>query len=641
MATAETGILYAPSATQHTGKGPVTLARQRRTLLIYAAVCLLGVVPLLIGAPAGWQAAGLGLWAPGAGFLAVGGLATLLFPLTAALFAVSLVAWFWAGAVVAPLTVWLGSAVVAGGLAGTSTWDGAPFAAALAVAATAFAFYQHNRHAGLTGGKQAAARAGFLPASLAEVRAQVEERPASPQRELDGEDLASLRYLFDRALQPRDRWDGFTVIDQFQPAALRYQLNHMGFALGLAQTHYLPNFTGYLASAQRNLVERYLERKVWGYWVWESCWGHLNFTHWDPADRDNIMLTGWYGMHVGQYMLASGDRRYAEPGALSFRLNDKTTYVHDYHTIIESVVKNLERAPFCLYPCEPNWVYPICNHYGMAALAAHDRLFGTSYVGDHLVEWLEKLDTEFTDESGTIIGLRSELTGIEFPFPTGEAGYACFANCFVPERAQRLWAVARRELDGLLRKDDEGRTHIALPGQGIDAGSYRRGNTHAYATILTAAREFGEDEIASAALRSLERDCGLATDGGVRRYAHGSNLANALAIQGRIQRTGDFRASFVEGPPAATATGPVLAEARYPDVLVAKARSIDGNDLELVLHGRGREEIRLERLVPGGEYRLEGPGGKTPFRADGGGQATLAIELRGRTPLRIASRGSA
>jgi hypothetical protein len=60
---------------------------------------------------------------------------------------------------------------------------------------------------------------------------------------------------------------------------------------------------------------------------------------------------------------------------------------------------------------------------------------------------------------------------------------------------------------------------------------------------------------------------------GVRRYANGSNLANAAAAMGHIARTGDFRRSFAEGPPACTAEGPVLAEAVYPDVLVAKAYS--------------------------------------------------------------------
>ena len=36
-----------------------------------------------------------------------------------------------------------------------------------------------------------------------------------------------------------------------QPAALRYQINHMGFTLGIAQGSYTPNFTGYMGEAQR------------------------------------------------------------------------------------------------------------------------------------------------------------------------------------------------------------------------------------------------------------------------------------------------------------------------------------------------------------------------------------------------------
>ena len=55
-------------------------------------------------------------------------------------------------------------------------------------------------------------------------------------------------------------------------------------------------------------------------------WGHFNFTHHDPVVRDNIMLSGWYGMHVGQYTLNSGDKRYAEPQSLTFKLNDRKVY---------------------------------------------------------------------------------------------------------------------------------------------------------------------------------------------------------------------------------------------------------------------------------------------------------------------------
>ena len=144
-------------------------------------------------------------------------------------------------------------------------------------------------------------------------------------------------------------------------------------------------------------------------------------------------------MHVGQYMLNSGDRRYEEPGSLTFRLNGKTAYPHDFNTIVGSVTSNYERyaKSFGLFPCEPNWIYPICNHYGMSALAVHDNVTQSDYQQRYLPMWLEKLDTEFTDPSGSIIGLRSKHTGIEFPFPVGEAGYSHFADIFAPARARR------------------------------------------------------------------------------------------------------------------------------------------------------------------------------------------------------------
>src|SRR5260370_39961523 len=106
--------------------GPVTSARHRRIAMIYAAMCLLGllptVLPTIFGMSPALQAAGLGLWIPGGGFLAVGGWAILLFPLTLALFALAVFAWFGAGMVIAPVIIWLGAALLAVELAGERTW---------------------------------------------------------------------------------------------------------------------------------------------------------------------------------------------------------------------------------------------------------------------------------------------------------------------------------------------------------------------------------------------------------------------------------------------------------------------------------------------------------------------------------------
>src|SRR5712691_6722453 len=112
-------------------KGPVTASRHRRNALVYGIACVLGILPTLLGMPAGWQAFGLGLFLPGAGFLAVGGWALLLFPLTLLVFWLSVVAWFWAGMVVAPLTVWIGSAALAGAMVADAIWPAAAFLAPL------------------------------------------------------------------------------------------------------------------------------------------------------------------------------------------------------------------------------------------------------------------------------------------------------------------------------------------------------------------------------------------------------------------------------------------------------------------------------------------------------------------------------
>src|SRR6267154_1979774 len=109
--------------------GPVTSARHRWIAMIYAAMCILGLLPTILGMSPALRSAGLGLWIPGGGFLAVGGWAILLFPLTFALFA-----WFGAGLVIAPIIIWLGAVLMAGEIAGEQTWFLAPYLVVATVA---------------------------------------------------------------------------------------------------------------------------------------------------------------------------------------------------------------------------------------------------------------------------------------------------------------------------------------------------------------------------------------------------------------------------------------------------------------------------------------------------------------------------
>ena len=643
MSTLDHEVLGETKLFRPTNQGPVTAARHRRNLMCYALVCALGLLPTLLGASAGWRAFGLGLMVPGGGFVAALGIGGVLaLGATLALLYLSLVTWFWNGMIVAPIAVWLGSAWMAGAMAGESTsLFGLP--ATLATIAAIYYFRQRS----LTRQRAAdearlTARQAFFGDSLAEVTVSAAAEPVAGTRELSPRDLEALRYAFDRALQPVGEFKGYTIIDQFQPAALRYQINHLGYALGMMQCHYTPSFHGYLSQAQRNLIDTYRVKRVWDYWVLESMWGHLNFSNFDPAAKDNIMLTGYYGMQVNQYMLASGDRRYAEPGSLNFRLNEQTAYAHDAHTLVDSIRMNHARSDFCLFACEPNWVYPVCNMYGMSALASHDRLFGTNYCASILPRWMDALRSEFTDAKGTIIGLRSYLTGHELPLFAGEAGVAHFANIFSTTLGRRLWAVGRKELSFCLAPDGEGGQRLTIPREAlsfidtIDVGNYRRGMLFAYAAVAMASREFGDNELAEAAIRSMELDCGPALDNGALFYERGSGLATLWALEARIMRTGDFHNSFVVGPPASVFEGPLLAEARYPEVLVAKAFS-HGEDLELVLYPgkqNGVQNLGFERLRPGQRYAVEGMDGAS-VTADAQGRASLAVNLSGRTALRL------
>jgi len=617
--------------------GPVTAAYQRRTLTIYAALVIAGSLPWLLDGSDFLKAAGLGLWFPGAGFIASAGLWSLLIlPLILGFFALGLFVWFGSGMVMAPAIVWFGAALLAGTVS-SPAWNGAPpVAAGLLLAFAGYIQWRALKERAAAASKRAF-RSSALKAGVEKALAAASPAPDSRERELSESEVKAVRYLLDRALQPPDRFDGFDIVDQFQTASLRYQINNCGYALAEIQTNYLPNFRGYLETAQLNLIEKYLHPKVWTYWSWETSWGHLNFTNHDPVGKDNIMLTGWLALHAGMYMLASGDHRFLEKGSLTFRKNARTAYVHDANDLVGSLNANYADAPFCIYPCEPNWAYPICNYIGITGLAAMDAVTNTNHARALRDRWTTALDTEFTDESGSVIGLRSTLTGLRFPFPGGELGFAAYQKVLEPGRAWRMWAIARAELEFVVGETKSGEKRLQLPGRGFDFGNYRSGFGGAYAAIMSVAREFGDDELALYAWRALEADCGLSEDSGVRRFTRMSNLSNISAVMGQVRRQGDYERAVKHGPPDLFRSGPMLTGIAYPDVLVARAVSTDGKCLDLVLYPgvqSGPQTLEIINLAPAGRYRVTGAS-VTTVTADESGKAQLAAHLHGRTEVTI------
>ena len=95
---------------------------------------------------------------------------------------------------------------------------------------------------------------------------------------------------------------------------------------------------------------------------------------------------------------------------------------------------------------------------------------------------------------------------------------------------------------------------------------------------------------------------------------------------------------ITKGPPSTVFEGPILEEAAFPDVLVAKAWSHDGEGMELVLYpGKeaGKFQLGFTRLKPGEKYSLDGATGKVSAEANKDGLASFEVHVDGRTAFNL------
>jgi hypothetical protein len=613
--------------------GPITRQRLWRLQLAFTALCVVALAPLAFGASHQLKALGLGLMIPGGGLWYAGyailGLVAIL------LFAFAFVLWFATGNIVGPPLVWALAAALGVALAGGDVWSWTQ----IALPAVLVAMLASGSIAGRVRFAAARRRAAELNRELESVVWEVPARfPVMPVRELSEEDLGVQRHLLSQALQPLDQFAGYDWIDQFQTSAVRYQLNFQQYALAMSNLCSTPAFTGYLAEAQRRLIEKMLDPRVWRYWALENLWGYLR---WDPnpiPERDNVMLTGYMGTMLGAYEQVSDDRRYSRPGSLTFRWNGEREYPNDFHTIADNVAENLAASAYCLYPCEPNWIYTSCNTMAMCAIQVHDARYGTSLYEGAIEEFRRALEEEFMTADGRLVGIRSARLGFSLPGITSTMA-DCISAFFIaapaPDIARRTWEVVRRRFIELC--PDGSFAAKASGWDKLDTGNYKPGSdVGVHWAAIAAAREMGDEEVASAAMRATEAKFAPVLLGGQRVYSAASNQANAVLALGRFSRRNGWRDLIANGPPDAGRRGPRLADVPYPDALVARAAS-DGDALSLTLRpgtGGSRVALQLERLRPHCTYGVRGTV-EHAVNADGEGRAVAHADLDGRTEIEI------
>jgi hypothetical protein len=617
--------------------GPVVTRLLRRTWAGTAA--LWAVAGALVAAPLApeWHCFGLGLFIPGAGFIGAGGwiVGPLLFAVTLLLFAASLIAWFGSGMIVAPPAVILAAA-------GFSTMrvDGANShpVVRIAIPALVGAFVVGGSIGSRLAFRAAQQRGRLRNRYLADVRL----RPAAPLtaasfRELDERELLHQRWLLDLSLQPVEQFAGFDFVEQFQTAAVRYQINFAAYCLALSQYTSTPSLHGPLALAQRNLIAKMQLKPVWSYWRWENIWGNFDANP-DPIPRDNIMLSGYLGVMIAAYEANTGDARFSRPGAITFRWDDKRCFSYSFPEIVAAIHRNFARYDIGLFPCEPNWIYSACNTFGMNTLLVADRLHGTDYFTRQIGAFKRGIEQEFATADGRVTAIRSSRLGLTIPSLTStmaDLAAALFMHGILPDVAQRLWTVSRRELVRL--PGGSGAVDIALRGwDKIDAGSYRPSDIMAHTTTIAAAREMGDDELVEILRTHLRRDIAP----GDRPLADLSTMANGMFSLGMLGRLDGWRDMMTTPLPDAIRSGPVLEDVPHPLVQVAYAVS-DGQDLDLVLRPGGnavRTRLGVARLAPGRTYTVTGAADDT-LTADAAGNGWLEVVVPGRTAVRLAPAG--
>jgi hypothetical protein len=632
-----------PTITKTRSFGPAVRRARRRTITIWLVLCIVGIVPTLLQLPGAIQTVGLGLVFPGGGFLAAGGWWIAVFFVVVGLFVLSLAAWLFTGNVVAPLSVWLVSA----GLAALADERLSPVgpttvvAVAITVCLAGCIAAQRKERSRAAGGRR---RNANMPAAFAQFRASSAPAPQPLDRELSADDLAALRGLLDVTLQPVGELGGFDMVDpRFQPAALRYQLNKLQHALSVAQCQYTPSFHGYLSHAQRFTIESLVLPQVCGYWMLESLWGHLRW-HPDPIDtKDNIMMTGWSGHCIGTYTANTGDKRYGEPEALTFRpfkRHPGKAYPHSHHDFIASLRQNWATAPYSLYPCEPNFSYTVCNFYGYSAAATYDRAYGTQHATEVYEALHRGVHDEFELADGELQPVLSDWTGLTLIFkPTlvSAVSNVPLMNAFEPELAERTWATTRHES---IRLSPDGLDIGRLKAQDrVDVGNYRTGSTaFTLAWVAAAAHEMGDDGLAHAALAEIDATHARVDSPGVLAYEGVSTLVSSDIVLARILRRDYWRDTVVKGPGEQVLSGPLLIDCRYPDVLVARAFSSDGLGLDLVLRPGANagtlQALAFGRLRPGGRYHVTGAV-ESEVTADQTGNANVRVCLHGRTEVTL------
>ena len=206
---------------------------------------------------------------------------------------------------------------------------------------------------------------------------------------------------------------------------------------------------------------------------------------------------------------------------------------------------------------------------------------------------------------------------------------------YLPHIAHRNWAFTKKET---LHYNDKDQLEVRnlLGADKLDPGNYKAGEGAIRCICAAAAAEFGDEKITAELLRQLDEQFHpvIQTKTGALKNKGISTLEQGTTLRARLGKYQDWTKMIQKGPPKQVFQGPVLEECPFPDVLVAKAYSHDGESVELVFYN-GREpgvfELGFTSCHPGEKYTLMGQ----EQTAGKDGSVRFEVKIDGRTAGRL------
>lgn len=175
---------------------------------------------------------------------------------------------------------------------------------------------------------------------------------------------------------------------------------------------------------------------------------------------------------------------------------------------------------------------------GVSGITLAGRLLNVPWASKLKQRFEKALDEDFTQRDGTIMTIRSEMTGFTIPGLAGRLSdgiNSLLCAAFLPHVAHRCWAFVKNESikwlpDGSIKLEN-------LEGADMmDPGNYKPGEGFTRAVFSAAAAEYGDLKIRDQLLQELDegKNAAFTTGSGALKNKGLSVIAQGNAMKGRL-----------------------------------------------------------------------------------------------------------